>query len=669
MKLIQSNTAVQSAVPVFGARQGGYIPNTERIITQIIRPASASASDILGVLNKIKSRNGDVTVYKPSNALIVTDSGTNIRRMMKIVRELDIPAEGEKIWVVRLRYANGKDVEKLLGQLFNSKGKKTTQTFKPARSRSVSSSRSRSGDDFDTISASKIVTDNTSNSLIIVASESSFRKINMLIKRLDVEGTGVDQRIHVYYLENADASELSKTLSNLASGSSKSKSKNASTTAALFEGEVKISADKSTNSLVIVASTQDYLSIRRVIKRLDIPRRQVFVEATIMEVTINDSLNLGLGLHAGKIVGSGLLESLIYGATNTGADSITGGLPGAGIGLGAIGAPIEGSDTLTGLPAEVPGLGIKIDAQKANSDINVLSSPHILTTDNEEAEIIVGENLPFPGQRVPAAANAAAGQLGGVFAQLAVPIQRQDVALKLKLTPHVNDSDVVRLELSQEVSDVIAEDYGGNGNGPATSKRSIKTTIVVRDQQTVVIGGLIRDKDTRSETKIPLLGDLPIIGNFFKSVNNDKTKVNLLLVLTPYVIRDQSDLRRIFTKRMEERREFIERYTPFEPHEAKHEVDYLHKRGLLAEINHTGIRLEEESRLIKQAELESAEPIEPVDLLDGMNTAPESTSSGTPGSSLPAGGSTPPPSNIPPPPPTPRSSTSPRTSSTSTPQG
>src|SRR5262249_11962290 len=344
----------------------------------------------------------------------------------------------------------------------------------------------------------------------------------------------------------------------------------------LFEGEVRISADKPTNALVIISSVKDFLTLKSVIRRLDIPRRQVFIEATIMEVSLDRSRQLGLWFHGGDIVGSGNDQTLIFGGSGAAKTLVPANLIGdlaQGLAAGALGPEIQGADQILNQPGiSIPAFGVFLKALATSNDVNVLSTPHIITTDNEEAEIKVGQNLPFPGASplggvggLPGAGTTGAGA-GGVSPFLGfgafTPVNRQDVGLDLKITPHVNrESGMVRLEVDQEISDVLSENF--NGLGPATSKRTVKTVVVVKDQQPVVLGGLITDRLTNSENKVPLLGDIPILGYFFKNTTKRMQKNNLLVFLTPYVVTDQSDLKRIFERKLEERREFLERYTAF----------------------------------------------------------------------------------------------------------
>jgi len=354
----------------------------------------------------------------------------------------------------------------------------------------------------------------------------------------------------------------------------------------LFEGEVQVTADKPTNSLVIVASLRDFLSLKKVIDRLDQPRRQVYVEATIMEVSLSKTRDLGLAFHGGKPIGSGDKRSLLLFGNNA-AKSIS--LDPAslmGLAIGLRGPELKDAESLLGIPGiSFPTFGVFFQALQSNNDVNVISTPHILTTDNEEAVIEVGENVPFQsgitGLSGMAGAASSSGS-GGFGAYPMMSIQRQDVTLKLKIVPHVNDSNFVRLEIEQEMNEVKSIDPTV---GPTTTKKKLKTVIVLRDQQTAVLGGLITEKTKQNVTKIPLLGDIPILGYLFKTTKTIKEKSNLLIFLTPYIIRDQDDLRRIFRRKMEQRRDFLERYTAFKDEDLDAVIDYRHKRGLLAEIN------------------------------------------------------------------------------------
>jgi general secretion pathway protein D len=253
---------------------------------------------------------------------------------------------------------------------------------------------------------------------------------------------------------------------------------------------------------------------------------------------------------------------------------------------------------------DIPSFGVLIKALQTNSDVDVLSNPHILIMNNEEGEISVGSRVPFPVSTIGlggAGAAPGAGGLGalaglgvgGLFPQ----VQREKVALELKLTPHVNEHDMIRLEVDEKISELAP---GDSRLGPSTSERTAKTVVVAKDQQTILIGGLMSDKVVNTVTKIPLLGDIPILGFFFRNSTRKTVKTNLIIALTPYVISDQSDLRRVVEKKMKERREFIERFGGEERPDPQAVVSYRRKRGMLEEINRAAREVETEERDIQK---------------------------------------------------------------------
>ena len=275
------------------------------------------------------------------------------------------------------------------------------------------------------------------------------------------------------------------------------------------------------------------------------------------------------------------------------------GLVGGVVGPAITGSTIFGQGTGSGsvLP---PQFGILLQAMQTNNDVNVMQVPNILTTDNEKSTITVGQNLPFPSAITGGLPQAgASGALAGFAAMQSV--QRQDVQLKIEVTPHVSASETVRLELKTEISDIADKNF--NGLGPATNKRTLETTAVVRDQQPVVLGGIMRDRVAESVTKIPILGDIPILGYLFKTRSKEVQKQMLLIVLTPYVINDPSELQRVFERKTRERREFIEAYSAFsDERDVVGIIDYTKKRGALEEINRTAVDSERELVELRTAE-------------------------------------------------------------------
>jgi general secretion pathway protein D len=443
----------------------------------------------------------------------------------------------------------------------------------------------------------RIVADERTNKLVVIAGDNSFQSVLDLVRQLDIP-TG-DGGVHVYYLENAKAEDVASTLQSFAQGlSGKRRAAGppsaptpfgtaptpfGTQSADLLNGEVKVTADKNTNSLVVIASQADYRNVVKLIERLDIARRQVFVEAVIMEVNLEDDTELGVSLHGGtrrdfsfaNTTGSGtaVLGTALGGLSSLGGVSSLASLNGFLAGIQ--GPPISVSGV------SIPSFGVLLQALQSSSDVNVISTPHLIMTDNTEGEITVGQNVPFQAAYAPAGSNTTGSStivsgLGSLYA----PIQRQNVELKLHIKPQINQGDYVRLEVDEQTEEIASVD---KILGPTTSKRSAKTTVVARDQETVVIGGLIQERVTRSVSKVPVLGSLPLLGWLFRSESTRKQKTNLLLFLTPYIIRDQSDVRRIFERKMAEREEFVGRFYNGDA-EQRRFIDYDRKPGPLARL-------------------------------------------------------------------------------------
>ncbi|HZR47584.1 MAG TPA: secretin N-terminal domain-containing protein [Candidatus Manganitrophaceae bacterium] len=340
-----------------------------------------------------------------------------------------------------------------------------------------------------------------------------------------------DRAVHVYTLENTQAEEISKVLLGLVSRAAGPPRRMPRASGELT-GTVQVLADKATNSLIITATNEDYEIIKKVIESLDRKRRQVFVEAVVLEMAADKLKELGTDLGA------------VFGyTTNDGS-------------VAAIGGFNQNPNDLIDL-ARVPGVQVGtvniralLRALQSSSDVNILSTPQILTSDNQKAEIVVAQNIPFPG--------AQSQTVGG---NVQTTIERKDVGIILRLTPNVLENDLVRLDVYQEISSVLdtAQSVGTVVLGPTTNKRSANTSVIVHDAQTVVIGGLIRDNVVVTARQIPLLGDIPLFGWLFKFQSKRFEKTNLVIFLTPHIVKDANDLNQIREKRTEQATNFLEK--------------------------------------------------------------------------------------------------------------
>ncbi|HSM92734.1 MAG TPA: type II secretion system secretin GspD [Anaeromyxobacteraceae bacterium] len=592
-KLVRIGDAKKVPIPTFVGERSPT-PALEQPITKLIRLTSTDADQMKGILGGFLSPQGADIQSIPPDVLIITDIGLNIRRLEKMVEAIDRPGMGDQVRFIQLRWAPAKEIAEKLNQIFQQaggapgRGKRAGISAAPGAPGGAAPAGGE-------VSVSKIMAEERSNKLIVIADEKSFAKIQELVSQLDVPTAG-EGGIHVVFLRNANAEDIAATLSALAQGKSSARAPGGgavppqpagqpagpaagaarpggagATTAEVLSGEVKITADKSQNALVIQAGGSDFQAISRIIEKLDRARRQVFVEAVIMEVNLKDELQVGVGAHgivpvnvAGKesalplISAPGRVSSL---GLNTQAGLTN--LVSLGGFLTGLAGPVSGEfKALTGL--EFPSIGLVIQALQSNSDVNVLSTPHLLAADNEESEISVGQNVPFQSGYAPTnltsllsgSTTSSTTALAGLSSYIA-PIQRQNVELKLKIKPQINEGDNVKLTIEEQTEEIASTDAA---LGPTTSKRSVKTQIVARDQSTIVIGGLIQDRATKSVKKIPLLGSLPIIGWLFRDTVTSKQKTNLLLFLTPYIIRDESDYRRIYERKRKEQQEFIEAF-------------------------------------------------------------------------------------------------------------
>jgi general secretion pathway protein D len=346
-----------------------------------------------------------------------------------------------------------------------------------------------------------------------------------------------------------------------------------------------------------------------------------------MDLSVSDDTQLGVSFHGGDVLGA-QQDTLLLGGFNAGKSI---GFPAdpsllQGFAAGVRGPALPNTTNILGTGLSVPEFGVVLNAVATSGRSNVLATPHIIATDNVAAEINIGENIPLQtnvGGGLPstalgaagATANPALGLLGGLGGLGGFAAPRQDVGNKIKVTPHINESNQVRLEIDQESSAPGAT--SGTLGAVSITKRTANTTVVVQDQQTVVIGGLMSDSYVTSRTKVPVLGDLPLLGALFRSSDVQKQKKNLLLVLTPHVIRDQEDLRKIFERKIQERQEFLDRYFVFSGEDWKPPHDWSRTNGLVEDIRKAFADIAEQERLeaeSKPREAPPREPSEPIEL-------------------------------------------------------
>ncbi len=544
-------------------------PFTDRFITRLITLKNISASDMANVIKGLVSKEGNLFAYPVTNTLILTDSGTNIDRLMKLINELDQEGPQEVLEIIPIVYANAKDLAAKITQIFETDKGGGSAPAAPARAR-AGAAAAASADLEEAPRLKKVIPDDRTNSLIVLASKLAIKKVRELIRKLDSPLVGDEGEVHVYYLKYASAKDMATILNAIAGTVAKDTKdkKPAGTTAAgaaaaaaaatplvggaEFSGKFTVTADEGTNAIVITASAKDYNTlIDQVISKLDIPRRQVYVEAVIVELSVTENQSLGVGILGGKNFNIGGNNLALFGSTFGFLDisKLLSGTVGAANTNQTIDVNLPNTTGGTGTNAvSVPAFFSAIQFVQNNTNANILSTPNILTLDNQEAEIKIGKKVPFP--------SASATTIGG---SLQTTFTREDVALSLKVKPQISEGGYIRMEVTQEDRDILPDPSAFSAvAGPTTTERSIKTAVVATNGQTLVLGGLIKDRYTTRINKIPGLGDIPILGYLFKQRVKEKEKVNLLVFLTPYIIREPRDFLTILNRKIEEQNRFIE---------------------------------------------------------------------------------------------------------------
>ncbi|HEY6009485.1 MAG TPA: type II secretion system secretin GspD, partial [Geobacteraceae bacterium] len=508
-KIIPTSAARQSGMKVFTDEERG--PVNDSYVARVITLEHISAQEAVTFLQPMVSKDGYISAFSGTGMFLVLDSALNIQKLLGIVALIDSDQQArEGAEVIFLKHAGAEATATALRDWLTSRGKgqkAATPGSAPA-------------------AGSPVIADTRLNALIVFGNAADKEEVKKFVALVDVLPPTTSSKVNVYYLEHADATDVAKVLEGVVKGSAApapAAAPGAAPQQSPFEGgKISITPDKATNSLVILASPADYQNIIQVVQKLDKRRRQVFVEAVIAEISLNKLKDLGLqwgllgaasdGKYAtvvGQYDPQGVISTLISTlSTATSSGLIT--LPS------------------TTTPANFAAV---LKALETDGVVNVLSSPTILTSDNKEAEIFVGENVPFVSSTNLSST--------GLSQQSVV---RQDTGITLKITPLITEGEYVKLDIYQEISAVKDANSKGAAADITTTKRSAKTGVVVKDKQTVVIGGLMQDQDQETESKIPLLGDIPGLGWLFKTKSVTRTKTNLMIFLTPRVIKDASDL-------------------------------------------------------------------------------------------------------------------------------
>jgi general secretion pathway protein D len=598
---VEAPGGVVKVIPIRDAKEtsvdtsaGLTAPDTDRFVTRLIPLRFIDAEAISNTLKPLVSKEAALVAYPATNTIILTDSAANINRILQILESIDIETHKEELAMIRVQYADAQTLAEQLSEVFGGDVSASTGVtsqvgrVQPRVRRPTQAPQLDGGGGGPQRAQVRIITDARTNALIILAARSTLEEMRALIRRLDVpvEGQG---RIQVYYLKHADAEELAETLNSLL-GSSSAPGPMASAAAAaaglqpqqlrsvseLSSAVSSLTADIGTNSLVIQASPEGFEAIRKVIDLLDIARPQVLVEALIMEVTVSDSKELGVNWILDIVGGSTRIgiSNLTDAATSAAAAAASGGIIG---GSGFVANLVAtGSDDV---------IGAVIRATATDNNANIISAPHILTSDNEEAEILVGDNIPIITNRVQSASGVVTEP--GDNLATSVNVERQDIGVTLRVTPQITEGDSLRLQIFQEITQINRALQAGVGDvnqvGPALSNRRIENVVVARDGSTVVIGGLVSDDYSDNLSKTPWLGDIPVLGWLFKTSSTELRKRNLLVFLTPHIVRSPADMEKASIGKREEFRKRSERALRNVPEE-REEVFLDNPVGILGEV-------------------------------------------------------------------------------------
>lgn len=496
-------------------RKGTSSYPEDKIVTQLIPLKHTTPAEMKKVLTPLVSTTSVVIAHTSSGMLIISETLSNIQRLLEIIEVLDVEHERDKLVVLPLENATATSIAKVLNTVYQKKG-----VGKAGAQRKV---------------VVKVVPYERVNSIIVLASTEEVARVKNLIALLDIPTERDEGNIQVFYLQNANATELAKVLNTLP-GNQKGQEEKGKAPA--ISRDVKVMADEDTNSLIIIASREEYAVLEGVIKKLDIPRQMVYLEALIMEVNTTKQFDVGVEWGAGGLFSDDTGKL----ATGFSSDSRTpygkiGGLTGDtpslsdGFSLGIIKKGIEiGGMTF-------PNIAAVLRAYQNDSDINIIATPQILTTDNKKAEISVGENIPYITSQ-----NTTSSE------QDYTQYDYRDVATKLSITPQINQADTMRLDIETEIVKL-------KGNSleltPTTFRRTASTTVIVNDNDTVVIGGIIGQDTIVSEVKVPFFGDIPLLGWLFKSQATKNTETNMFIFITPRIIRNPADISGVTIEKQE----------------------------------------------------------------------------------------------------------------------
>lgn len=503
-KIVPSASAKQSGFTVLAP--GAKVPVNENYVAQVTKLENITAQEGLAFLQPLVSKDGHISAFGPGNLILLVDSALNIRKLQSILQSIDSERTREGLEIIYLKHASAESAATTIRQWLTGSDTRPAGQPTPAGG----------------IGAGSIMADPRLNALLVFGNESIKGAVREMVAKLDVAPPEASSKVNVYYLEHTDATEMAKVLDGVVKGIAAPTQPGAPGAAAPqaspFEsGRITITPDKATNSLVIMASPTDYNNLSQVIQKLDRRSKQVFVRVLIAEVSMDKSRELGMqtGVVGGAVLNDYLAVAGLYDPLGV-LSSV----------LGTVGGST--SSLLSQFEPRPANVAAVLKALDREGLLNILSTPNILTTDNKEAEINVGENVPFQGATTQSTISTITS------------VERKDVGINLKIKPQISEGNYIRMDISQEISAV--KNDRGQAIDLVTTKRAAKTSVVVKDQETVVIGGLIQDSEEETVQKVPFLGDIPGLGWLFKTKTKNRKKTNLMILLTPHIVKDAVDM-------------------------------------------------------------------------------------------------------------------------------
>ncbi|SCY16237.1 general secretion pathway protein D [Thiohalorhabdus denitrificans] len=485
----------------------------DRMITKVVRLEHVSAQRMVPILRPLVPAYGHLVAYPDTAALILTDRASNINRLTNIIDRLDKPTEAGELEVIPLSNASAKELADMLGRLYTDQGQENEEQ-------------------------TVVLADPRTNSLIIRGRETTREEIQELADGLDTP-TGTEGNTRVIYLKNADAEDMVEVLESTVTEENGGGQEGAGAVA-----DITIKADSQTNALVVRASKSDFRAIKGVVDKLDVRRLQVYVEALIAEISVDQAREFGIQWQASENLEDG--TGVVGGTSFSVGDSIQASAQNPlGLGSGLSVGYVDGTLELPG-GTEIINMAGLLRALETRSHTNVLSTPNLLTMDNEEAEIMVGRNVPFVTGSYSSTDTGAGSAVQNPFQT----IEREDVGLTLRITPQITEGSAIKMNIYQEVSSV---DQRGEARDIVTRKRSLETTVIAENDRMIVLGGLIQTDNQESVQEVPILGRIPILGNLFRYKRTSETKTNLMVFLRPRIVRGPEDM----TERTSTKYDFI----------------------------------------------------------------------------------------------------------------